>query len=386
VGVDYLRLDPSLTAVSLERIRRVILAELGIDTRWQGRITVTTYPVTADDPRVRIASVRYNNAWAYQVRLPERIDRALFMRVAVEVILREIANRAAGQSEADLPSWLVVGLTEKLQNEGQGTLALEPALPTAQQQTHRDPLRKAREILRDQVPLKFDDLSMPTEQLLSGSHADLYRACAHVFTHELMLLKNGRQQLRDMLLNLGRNLNWQTCFLNAFSGHFPSLLAADKWYSLALAGVQGQDLMSVWPMEAGLKQLDQILGTTVEVRLKPDELPIKTTVTLQRVIREWDFSRQQPVMIQKLNLLEALRLRSPPELLGLIVDYSEALRAYAIGRRGGGPRSSPGRGRVRELASRLDELDQRRVSLRQELSQGRTSPEAPAKAGRLTPP
>src|SRR5262245_6897107 len=40
--VGYLRLDPALTAVSLERIRQSVSAELNLPEKWRGVVTVST--------------------------------------------------------------------------------------------------------------------------------------------------------------------------------------------------------------------------------------------------------------------------------------------------------------------------------------------------------
>src|SRR5262245_8482373 len=44
-AVAYLRLDATLTAVSLERIRQAVFSELGLPDQWRGLIRVTTHPV-----------------------------------------------------------------------------------------------------------------------------------------------------------------------------------------------------------------------------------------------------------------------------------------------------------------------------------------------------
>src|SRR5262245_36100472 len=81
-NVEYLRLDPALTAVSLERIRQVLVGELRLPATYQGSIQVTTHPLTQDVAQVRIASVRYTDRWGYRVDLPERIEKGRFLAVA----------------------------------------------------------------------------------------------------------------------------------------------------------------------------------------------------------------------------------------------------------------------------------------------------------------
>jgi hypothetical protein len=309
------------------------------------------------------------------VDLPERIDKEQFIDLAVRVIVMEIANRAATAREAEMPPWLAEGLSAELQAGTLSTLALEPAPPMDRSGRKSDPLRSVREILRRRRALKFDELNMPTAEQVSGGNAELYRACAHLFVHELLHLRGGRDALRDMLVRLPENLNWQTTFLRSFASHFPRLIDADKWYALNVAHVSGRDPMSVWPLETTWKQLDEILATRVQVRLSANELPIDTTVTLQRIVTEWEFARQQPVLLQKVERLLALRPRASPEVAELVDAYARALQSYANGRP---PKFKPSPLAIDEtkrlppavhnLVQRLDELDARRNLLREHTS------------------
>ena len=371
--VQYLRLDPMLTAVSLERIRQTLIEDtLGLKDKWRGLITVAIQAVQQDNPAAHVTAVRYRDGWGYRVNLPERIDKDQFISVAVRVILAEIANRNATDREAELPPWLATGLSAELQAGILATLALEPAPAVDQRGRKADPLRSVREVLRRRPALTLDELNMPTAEHLSGANAELYRGCAHLFVHELLRLRGGRDALREMLLRLSDNLNWQTAFLRAFAAHFPRLIDVDKWYSLNVAHVSGRDFMSVWPLETTWKQLDEILATKVQVRLGANELPIDTTVTLQRIITEWEFARQRAVLSQKVERLMALRPRATPELVALVDGYSRALQSYVTGRP---PKFQPSPAgtidtrrlpaAMRNLLQQLDELDSRRSALRE---------------------
>lgn len=372
-AVQYLRLDPTLTAVSLERIRQTLVEDtLALKGRWRGSITVTTRPAQEDNASTHITSVRFTDGWGYRVDLPERIDKERFIDVAVRVMLLEIANRAATAREAEMPPWLAEGLSAELQAGTLSTLALEPAPAMDQSGRKADPMRFVREVLRRRPALKFDELNMPMAEQVSGGNAELYRACAHLFVNQLLRLRGGRDALRDMIQHLPDNLNWQTTFLRSFASHFPRLIDADKWYALNVAHVSGRDPMSVWPLETTWKQLDEILATKVQVRLAADELPIDTTVTLQRIVTEWEFDRQRPVLLQKVERLLALRPRATPGLAELVYGYARVLQSYANGRP---PRFKPsplatgGNSRlpaaVRNLLQQLDELDARRNLLRE---------------------
>ena len=370
-AVQYLRLDPTLTAVSLERIREAISDELTLKDRWRGLITVTTIPVEEDNPTVQITSVHYADGWGYRVAFPERIDRERFIKVAVQVILLEIANRNAITREAELPLWFAEGLSFHLQNRALSTLALEPETRNVGRQLRSDPLRSAREVLRRRPALRFDELSMPLAEHTTDENFEVFRACSQVFVQELLRLRNGRDCLREMLLRLPSNLNWQTTFLQAFNEHFQRLIDVDKWYSLSIASVAGRDQLSRWPLETTWKQLDEILATPVEVRVTASELPIQTSVNLQRIVTEWAFDRQQPVIAQKVTRLQALHPRAAQELAELVQDYAKVLEAHANGRSFKLPATvaeptdiSKFPARIRNLVRDLDNLDARRETLR----------------------
>lgn len=367
--VGYLRLDPALTAVSLERVRQILNGELNLPEKWHGLISVATFPVQEDNPSVRVTSVHYANGWGYNIEFPEIVDKPRFLRSAVSVLLMEFANRSAVTREAELPPWLTEGLTAHLEATALPTLALEPGGEIARSGAHVDPLRAAREIIRARGPLTFTQLSLPSDAELSGSGHELFRACSHLLVHELFRLRGGRDALRELLASLPRHLNWQTAFLRAYQEHFARLVDADKWYTLAATHLAGRDSLSVWPLDTTFAQLDEILSTAVQVRAAASDLPIVTQVKLQRLLSEWEPSQQSPVLEQKLTQLEALRRRAAAELVDLIMGYEQALDTYVHRR---APRSHSARGDsgvnprllTRDTLKRLDALDQRLEALR----------------------
>ncbi|MBK7997545.1 MAG: hypothetical protein IPK15_02125 [Verrucomicrobia bacterium] len=370
-AVQYLRLDPTLTAVSLERIKQSILGELQLKDQWRGLISITTQPVQEDVPAIHVDSVRFKDGWGYRVEIPERIDKDRFMRAAVKVILAEIANRTALTREAELPPWLAEGFAADLQSTILATLALEPETQVIRRDVRHDPLRNAREVLRRRPALKFDDLCLPTAAMLAPENIELYRACSQVFVHELLRLRTGRDCLRDMLVRLPQNLNWQTTFLQSFNVYFQRLIDVDKWYALSIANVASRDLLSRWPLETSWKQFDEILATQVQVRLEASELPINTSVTLQRIVSEWDDAKQHPVIAEKVNHLLALRPRVALELGELVDAYAEILQKHLAAlnpkaKARGGDSVRKISSKTRNVLRRLDELDAQRATLRQQ--------------------
>jgi hypothetical protein len=371
-AVSYLRLDPSLTAVSLERIRQAVVSELGLGDQWRAPISITTHPAQEDNPRVLITSVHYKDGWGYRLDLPELVDKPRFMLAVVKVILLEFANRNAVTREAELPPWLAQGLATELEVGSLPTLALEPETKIARDAVNPDPLSHARELLRRRPALTFTQLSLPEEDQLEGEDGELYQTCSYLLVHELLRLRNGRDCLRQMLVHLPQNLNWQTTFLSAFESVFPRLIDADKWYALGVSHLTGRERMSVWPLTTTFDYLDEILTTPVNVRIDRRELPISTQVRLQRIISEWEFDRQSPVLQQKLQQLDTLHLRAAPELVDVVREYYHVLDAYWHRRsqarlETADPRAhaltSP-RLLTREIVRRLDALDHKLERLR----------------------
>ena len=364
-AVEYLRLDPTLTAVSLERIRQVLYTELSLTDPWRGLVTVTTRPVTEDQTPPRVTAVRFKDSWGYRLDFPEHLEKGLFMKAAVGVMLMEIANRQALTAEAELPPWLAEGLAAELSATSLSILALEPGREVKVRDRNVDALRSVRERLRQRPALGFNDLCLPGPAQFEGTGAAAhYQACSQLFVHELLRLRGGRESLREMLLNLHRNLNWQTTFLQAFHAHFPRLIDVDKWYAVSTVNISSRDPMSVWPLEATRRQLDEILLTPVEVRMNAGELPIRTQVSLQRIVAEWEFARQQPVLLAKLQQLQSLSLRAAPACAPLIQGYIGVLQTYAVGRN---PRTKARSARLaaaaRQATQELEALDARRQKL-----------------------
>ena len=368
--VSYVRLDPALLAVSCERIKSAVLAELGMGDLWKGKVYISLQPVRADREPIVLTSVRYRDGWSYGLEIPEQVDRARLVKSVVEVLLLEIANRRARELSAELPLWLSEGLAAHLEATSLSGFALEPETRIVRQGRRLQPIDAIRERLRTHAPLTLNELSWPGDDQLSEERLGIYQSCAQVFVSELLRLRDGRACLRDMLARLPESLNWQTSFLRSFGAHFQRLIDVDKWWTLHVVHLTGLGFTSAWGREESCKQLDDILTTPVQVRLNPTELPITTQVTLQNIVREWDFQQQQPVLLQKLNLLQALRWRASRETAGLVDGYRQVLEFYLQQHKGLG--SSPSRKGpppnlnvlLKIATKRLDDLDAQRAALR----------------------
>ncbi|NJL18954.1 MAG: hypothetical protein HC901_01190 [Bdellovibrionaceae bacterium] len=72
---------------------------------------------------------------------------------------------------------------------------------------------------------------------------------------------------------------------------FPNQLAVEKWWTLQQVYFAGRDPLQLWTPEESWRRLDQALRTSVAIRGKLTELPVRADVSLQAIIREWELVR-----------------------------------------------------------------------------------------------
>src|SRR3954453_21124457 len=187
--LSFVRLDPRLFAIACETIKLAVLKELAMPDRWAGTVAVALHPNQQDNESIEVASIRYSTSWGYQVSVPERVDRKRLIKAMVEVILQEIANRRAGEREAEVPVWLGEGLTAQLLATTLADVALEPETMVMKRRQMPDPLREVRQVLRSRAVPGFNDLSQPDAALLGELEGEFYARCPQLFLHELLHLK-----------------------------------------------------------------------------------------------------------------------------------------------------------------------------------------------------
>lgn len=379
-NTSLISLEPTLLAVSCERVKQAISRELGLAVPWHGKIFISLRrAVTADDP-ITVVSERFKDGWNYRVELPDAISRERFVRAMVEVLLLEIANRNAGARAAEIPAWLPAGLSQQLLSSNELELILPPprfalhGMTVSASVIHArkmNPLKQAHEQLLARPPLTFDELSWPSEEQLSGAEAGVFRCNAQLFVDQLLRLRGGPACVRRMLDVLPHYYNWQLAFLEGFEPHFQRPLDVEKWWALRLVQFTGRDLTQEWTFEESWNRLEQILRSPVHVRSGPDELPRRAEVTLQTMIREWDDLRLTQALTHDLRELEQLRWRAAHALLPLIDDYRQAIGTFLQSRGKPGVanlnrrQSRAGLSRpAAEAIQQLDALDARRAALR----------------------
>jgi hypothetical protein len=332
--------------------------------------------------------------------MPDLMGRREYVRAITHALLLELANRNAGTRSAEPPTWLIEGFTEQLFTASE----MKIVLPAPRKNVNglmlvfagtngpmQNPLQPARELLRSHPMLTFDDLSWPSNDLLNDiggasvpasrkEAVDVYRRSAQLLVTELLKLDgrvgraatgysgetDGKVCMRAMLEKLPQYYNWQFAFLDAFGFQRP--LEVEKWWSLHLIHFTQREVAQYWPADESWQKLDDALRPAVQIRAGTNDLPLRTDVPLQTIVREWDNPRQTQALKSELNELAVLRFRLAPQFVGIADSYHETLQTY-LGEqnKSGGMfrRKKSTRQRALEAVLReLDRLDAKRAALR----------------------
>jgi len=333
------RLEPALLAVSAERVKKPLWRQLGVDpkTQWRGRIFLALHPAESPDENVTITSARLVGVWNYRVELPDVLSRTRLIRALAGAVLLELANRDnPGDRSAEIPAWLTEGLAQQLLADAPEMIVSPPDKLVNGLPGNRiivvdrgvDALAKARPVLQDHVALTFEQLSWPDDAQLRGDDGGVYRASAQLFVGKLLELSDGAKNLRVMLRMLPRCYNWQTAFRTAFAVDFPRPVDLEKWWALQTVSFAGHGAGPTWTPAASRDKLDEILSVPVEVRSAPTNLPVHAAISLQAVIRNFDFDRQTVILQTTLRDLELAQWSMAPQFVGLTDAYHRALADY----------------------------------------------------------
>lgn len=373
-------LDPAVLVIAAERVKQSVWRQLDVKGPARGRIHLRIRQAHAAIEQPAIIVEPGLGQWNYKLDIPDAVTPVVLVRTLVHACLLEIANRKAQALPAELPLWLAEGISEELLV----TERLEYLLPppgssengmvlkrTLVNERRPNSFEHARFSLRRRPPLTFEQLSWPDREQLSEPHIQAFRASAHLFVLQLAQLPAGRACLQDTLGRLSNHLNWQFAFLDGFKRHFSSQLDVEKWWALQIVDFTGRDLAQTFTWEVSWEKLDQILHTPIEIRSSANEMPQRSEITLQDIVRDWDGFNQRTALIRKVQELDLLRPRVAQELIVVVDDYRELLGEYLSNQSFSGSffglrkRSGPIRNRLSELTIReLAELDARRIALK----------------------
>jgi len=393
------RLDPTLLPTSCERIKQILYRELGATTPWRDGIFLVIIPARSAEDLVTIVSEQFRDRWQYSVELPEVVDRSRYVRAMVQVLLLEMANRNARARSAEIPAWLMEGLTQELlASSSKDELIPPPPRPTSDimrpastftvvEARKANPLELAHKQLCLAQPLTFQELSWPALDQVDLTVSDVYRDSALLFVNQLLALRDGRACLRTMLEALPDHFNWQFAFLRAFRSYFQRPLDVEKWWALQVVHFTGRDLTQTFPLNESWQKLDEIIRSEVQVRMGTNEMPMHAEVPLQTIVGEWNQERQTQALHAKLQQLELLRPRVAQELIPLVDEYRRVITTYLQNRDHVGfvlpfRKKAAVRHAADQALRQLAVLDQQRLSMRPPSQQAdalKSKPEAKGK-------
>jgi hypothetical protein len=335
---NVVRLEPNLLTVSCERIKRALMKELGIHVdQWQGQITIQLHPAENLDEQIPLTSTVSDTGWAYRMDMPDAMEQRRLVLAITQVLLLEIANRQSSGQSAEIPAWLVQGLTQQVMRDREQQLVLSPPdkmeagvsvarLERSERLTNS--LAEAHSEFQVRAPLTVEELSWPSDDQFQGDAGVAYRCSAQLLVCELVGLQNGRSRLRDFIADLPGHLNWQLAFLQAFHDDFPTQRDFDKWWALRVATFTGRDLSQMLSATESWEKLEEVVHAPVEVRAATNDLPLRTEVNLQTMLQDLDYTGQTTLIREKLRDLMILRLQVTPEFVPFVEGYRQILEGH----------------------------------------------------------
>lgn len=407
---DKVTLEPALLAVSCERIKELFLLELGERDDWKGSIELLIDSSLTDERQMALTAVHRPSGWQYQLTVPKVVHQEALVTALVQVLLTERANRKAGSHSAEVPYWLVQGMSEHLQAYNVPTFVVRQNLQSAgYNRVGIEGLNAVRSGMHGRAPLTFQQLSWPESSDATGKDEALYGSCAELFFESLMHFNDGQTCVRNFLEELPHHMNWQTAFLAAFHSHFDQLLDVEKWWGLTCVNFAEAEATKSWTAQDYWHKLQNALDVPVDVRFAPTLMPARACVTLQEVITQWNETDATAALQRAVRELEGLqwttfradlnldasvasqstqreeraaetmRLRMSQQLSPLVNRYLTVLLDYMKERPGNESEKAPANFHARpvkkEFVRQLDELDRERDALRVKFLSAANSPQ-----------
>lgn len=321
-------LDPALLVAECEQLKGRLLAELGEVDNWRGRIDLIINPSLAENSDPQLTAVSRPQGWTYELVLPKRVKHEILMRKLFQTMFLEMANRHGGVQSADVPLWLVEGMSAHLEANSLVSFMLQPGQAVSRSVIWNRNSQTMPAELRQHPALSFQQLSWPDESDVAPEGLPLYRSCAELFLEGLLKFEDGKACLRSMIDQLPGHWNWQTAFLLAFHGHFEQLLDVEKWWSVnyidAVKGYREQ----AWSADDSRRSLQSTLDVPIEVHFETNRMPVEARVTLQEVIQKWQPKEARDAIQRTINGLKFLEPRASGQWRALSQLYLKTLVQY----------------------------------------------------------
>lgn len=367
---NHVQMEPTLLVLTAERVRTELLAELGLGDGWMGRITVTVQGDLPPTAPVVVESQWFPGGWRYQMTVPGQLDRPRLLRALTRALLLEAANRNnASQRLAEIPLWLEEGLATHLLALHGETLVPEVRTRLAVvRSASPDVFAEARQLLRGRELVPFSDLSHLAAGQLDDAQWQVFRRTAQLLVAELLNLPEGRAAMAEFMRQLPAYLNSQLAFQRAFAARFPTMLDAEKWWSVVWMNFTASDRHMRLSLARSLDQLDEVLAAPIAVRLGTNAVPGRKELPLRELVAHTDYTQHQPAVARAALQLQLLQANSPVELGRLTADYRQTLLQYLRRRAAYSSRSTSASAdaklALKEVLERLDLLDVIRADFR----------------------
>ena len=380
-----LELEPQLVAVTAERTKRAFLEELAVPDSFHDKVHVLVLSRAAPLQSIRLVSHVHTDGFQYQVGLPVYLETSRLIKALVQVLLQDYSNRGSRRS-AELPTWLVEGMTRQLLS----SVVPAPVVnrtPLTVERLGFDRLGATRRYFQTNNPLTIQELSFSNLSAMSDAEKVRYEASSHLLVHELIRIRGGPVLLGRFVQSLPHALNWQTAFHQVYQQYFRTPLDLEKWWMLSGLEVKQRQVRESWAVSVSLDRLDALLHVPMEYRVSTNAIPQHREVTLQEFLSLADFGVQKDILGQKLQQIFFMSVNFSPEVRSVANAYEQAIDAYlqkrALSDYQPGLKSDPEQRLqmlVNSASKNLDELDRAREDVRA----GRTPklPQPPKSSGR----
>jgi hypothetical protein len=347
VPFGSVEVSPEFLAVTAERVKHAVNAEIPAVAEARGVVHVGILPTEKTDGLIGIASSKYADGWRYEMAVPRVAEEARLVKGFINVLLLQYANRGADRS-AELPAWVTEGMAEQL------FFSIGPSLvvwrsSTSWENSMRDLQRWTREMLRTNATPTFQELTTAAVPVRRSAEESVYLAGTHLLVHALLEMPNGKQRMAKFLQMLPHTWNWQTAFMQAFD--FKRMLDVEKWWSLTVIEFTTRDQRQAWSQEMSLRKLDELVRVRVEFRDLTNSLPEVRLVDLKTILDENDPVLQQQALGEVTAQLKYPSAHMAPAVAAIAIGYQKTLEFYSQTRR----RS--------DTLRRLEGLDQQRRSM-----------------------
>ena len=369
IETNHLQMDPTLLVLTCERVKTELLHELGLPDAWTGRIQINVRGERRPTEPILIESQWNPSGWRFVLVVPGQLERTRLMQALTRALLLEIANRGnPTQRPAEIPLWLEEGLaTHLLALHGDSLVPEIRTLTAIVQAAHPDAFTEARRHLRGRELISLADLCLISSDKLGEPEREVFRRTSQLLVAELLYLPEGRACLHEFLRQMPSYLNSQLALLHGFAPHFQTMLDAEKWWAVAWMNFTGRDRLMRFSVDHGLRQLEEILGPAIAVRLGTNAVPSRKALPLREIIANTEFTQHELAVAQATQQLHLLQFTAPVELARLISDHRQTLFTYLKRRTEysskSNSRSADAKLATKEVLERLDLLEVIRLDI-----------------------